>query len=62
MKHDKFTITIKFVCCDGQKAKVLEELKELRLLILGNELQNKGGHFDHAHGTKFHVSHEETTE
>lgn len=62
MSHEKFTITIKFVACGGQKSKVLDELKELRLFVLGNELQNKKGHFDHAHDVKFHVAHEETQE
>lgn len=58
MNHDKFTITITFVCCEGMRTKVLEELKQLRLTVLGNDLQNRAGHFDHASDVKFYVKHE----
>ena len=63
MKHDQFVVTIKFEVCEGMKAKALEELKVLRLFVLGNTYaegkKDIKGVFDHAQDVKFHVDHTE---
>jgi hypothetical protein len=55
MVHEKYTITITFVVCDGTKDKALEEIKDL----LHHTRLNSLGHVS---GLKVIVSHEPTEE
>lgn len=50
MKHDTFTITIRLLVCEEMKAKALEEIRKLRVYVLGGNgtLQGDGSVFDHA--------------
>lgn len=64
MKHEQFTVTIKLHICEGMKAKALEEIRKLRVFVLGGNgtQQNAGSVFDHATVVKVSVDHEEINE
>jgi hypothetical protein len=48
--HEKYTIKIEFVCCEGMQGKVLDEVRDLQEYILKHSL-------DHAIGVKVRVDH-----
>jgi hypothetical protein len=55
MKHNLYTITISFVVCDGQRDKVLDEVRALLAHIEKNSL-------DHASDKKVKVTNEPVAE
>lgn len=61
MNHDLYTVTIKLDVCEGMKAKALEELRRLRVFVLGGNgtLQGDNSVFSHATILKVQVEHSE---
>lgn len=50
MTHEKYTITIEFICCEGLQEKVLDEVKDLSEHVLKQSL-------GHASNVKVNVTH-----
>ena len=46
--HNKHTITIEFIGCESQNSQILDEIRDFKLHVEGNNLQNKPSCFKYA--------------
>lgn len=61
MKHEVYTVTIKLDVCEAMQSKALEELRKLRVFVLGGNgtLQGDNSVFGHATVLNMKLEHTE---